>query len=668
MSDRHNTRKIRAIEIKERRSGPLISLSVILIMFILLSASVAYYLTSGKDGNGTDDDGGKNGDDQIVIDLSDSPDELLANSRMTFSGEISTGEGIDLEGASVALTVPGIFEEVFRTVSDPGGSFKVNVELPFMEYEGIYTIEISAEKDGYEGGFLNMDMKYIPPPNWTFMIYMSDCDLEKWAIDDINEMEMIGSSDLMNVILQIDRWESISPKDDRSNGNWTGARRYRLNADDDIEKINSEEIADLGEIDSADPEELVEFATWTAERYPADNYALILWNHGSGTEGICWEQSTEEESVMTIDQLSWALDRITTEIGQALEIIGFDACLMSAFEVAYEIADFGNLMIGSEITEPAFGWDYSTLGDLREFPYLESVELAERFMIDYLAQMGRPGSKTSMTMGVYDLGSMDEIALSLNDLSNTIADSGSVEMYNMKIARQYAQPIQEGHSSDAVDLYDFIENIRQFTETSSIREKSDSVLENIQRAVLHFNVSQAGGWSLDGLNGLSIYAPDFRDVLDKNEEYSDLKFAEDTSWISLLNSYYDHLEENMDERILHFDEAFLSCSASDEDGDGCRDTLKHTYTVSSSEEDVEAFLGINIYNLRGDHITSLDHRFNVSSNQSKTFTVSFRLDEDEGGPGLYRIASFLCIGNSFDRGYFQDYTRSGYRWLEVYNG
>jgi hypothetical protein len=418
----------------------------------------------------------------------------------------------------------------------------------------------------------------------------------------------------------------------------------------------------------SDPEELVDFATWAAESYPADKLALILWNHGSGTDGICWEQSKEEESVITIDRLSWALDRITNEMGRELDILGFDACLMSAFEVAYEVSPFSDILIGSEITEPGYGWDYTTLGLISSDPYISARGLSENFMIDYLEQMGNLGSKSSMSLGVYDLSMMEGIARSLNDLGNTITDKGSSELYNMKIARKYAQPIQEGHSSDAVDLYDFLENLQKITEDADIRLETDRVMEGIEEAVLHFNTTQVGGWSTEGLNGLSIYAPDFKDVLQENEQYSDLKFAEDTSWLSLLNSYYEELEKSSENRVLKFQEAFLSCSTSDGDGDGCRDTLKHQYSVTSVENDVEAFLGINIYNLRGDHIASLGHTFNITSNETLTFTVTFILEEYEGGPGLYRITSYLCRGNTFDRGYFQDYTRSSYRWLEVYQG
>ena len=143
--------------------------------------------------------------------------------------------------------------------------------------------------------------------------------------------------------------------------------------------------------------------------------------------------------------------------------------------------------------------------------------------------------------------------------------------------------------------------------------------------------------------------------------------SSDVSWKDLLNDYYDHMNDLNDNKILDFDVALLSCSTSDRDDDGRMDTMKYHFSVHSIEDDVDAFLGINIYNLRGDHISSIGHSFSVSSNDHKSFTVSFTLDVEDGGPGMYRVTAYLCKGNSFDQRYFQDYTRSSYRWLEIYN-
>ena len=55
---------------------------------------------------------------------------------------------------------------------------------------------------------------------WTYLVYMSaDNNLEDEAILNFNQMEMVGSSDDLNIIVQFDR----SPLYDETNGNWTSA-------------------------------------------------------------------------------------------------------------------------------------------------------------------------------------------------------------------------------------------------------------------------------------------------------------------------------------------------------------------------------------------------------------------------------------------------------------
>ena len=42
---------------------------------------------------------------------------------------------------------------------------------------------------------------------------------------------------------------------------------------------------DLGEVNMASGDSLVDFVTWAVENYPADKYALILSDHGMGWPG-----------------------------------------------------------------------------------------------------------------------------------------------------------------------------------------------------------------------------------------------------------------------------------------------------------------------------------------------------------------------------------------------
>ncbi|MBU7025174.1 MAG: hypothetical protein HXS40_13515, partial [Theionarchaea archaeon] len=125
----------------------------------------------------------------------------------------------------------------------------------------------------------------IPPAScqssWTVMVYMDgDNNLESAAIDDVNELEAIGSSAEVNIVVQLDRivdW-------DNSNGDWTTTRRYYithdLNGYDSL--IVSTLLSDLGELNMGDPATLTDFVTWARTNYPADNYLLVLWDHGDG--------------------------------------------------------------------------------------------------------------------------------------------------------------------------------------------------------------------------------------------------------------------------------------------------------------------------------------------------------------------------------------------------
>ena len=44
-------------------------------------------------------------------------------------------------------------------------------------------------------------------------------------------------------------------------------------------------VMDVGEVNMADGQTLVDFVTWAVENYPADKYMLIMSDHGMGWPG-----------------------------------------------------------------------------------------------------------------------------------------------------------------------------------------------------------------------------------------------------------------------------------------------------------------------------------------------------------------------------------------------
>ena len=103
---------------------------------------------------------------------------------------------------------------------------------------------------------------------WTFLVYMAgDNNLDGVALRDIEEMARAGSTKDVNILVQLDRIED----------NLT--RRFRITQGGGFKK---DCLESFGDTNTGDPQILYEFVKWALDNYPADRYALILWNHGSG--------------------------------------------------------------------------------------------------------------------------------------------------------------------------------------------------------------------------------------------------------------------------------------------------------------------------------------------------------------------------------------------------
>ncbi|HQH22137.1 MAG TPA: clostripain-related cysteine peptidase, partial [Thermoleophilia bacterium] len=117
-----------------------------------------------------------------------------------------------------------------------------------------------------------------PPAKWTVMVYMcGDNNLEKWVSHDIDkEMAAVGSSEDVQVVVLADRTPGYSTAD----GDWTGTLVF--NVTKGMKATPDQAVADWGERDMGSPQTLIDFVTWTRANYPAERYALFLWDHGWG--------------------------------------------------------------------------------------------------------------------------------------------------------------------------------------------------------------------------------------------------------------------------------------------------------------------------------------------------------------------------------------------------
>lgn len=366
--------------------------------------------------------------------------------------------------------------------------------------------------------------------SWTVMVYMDgDNDLETAAVDDFNEMESVGSTSLVNIVVQFDRHSAY----DNSNGDWDVTKRFHVKKDTNgyDNTISSPVLSDLGEINMGDPNSLQNFITWAQNDYPADHYLLVLWDHGSGwkapgsVKSVCIDDTDNDE--LTMIEVETALRNAACSGDCPLDIVGFDACYMGMVEVDYQIMPYAHYRVGSEEYEPGDGWDYiKFLNFLVQNPYTGPEKVAAKIVHSYMNFYGIAGQET-------------QSAVHLNPTS-TVADALDVFSHHLAGAMEYKSNIQQARSDvqffsdlDYIDLFHFAQLIKAYVPHRGVQQDALLLMDRIQEAV----VAEGHGAMSKNAHGISIYFPIGSAGYDPNYENA-VKLSEDKFWDEFLNQYY----------------------------------------------------------------------------------------------------------------------------------
>jgi len=369
---------------------------------------------------------------------------------------------------------------------------------------------------------------------WTVMVYLdSDNNLESAGIDDINEMEMVGSTADVNIVVQADRipYSVLAANnegyaDDTSNSNWTTTRRYYITQDFDPIQINSQLKSDLGELNMGDPQTLIDFTNWATINYPAKKYLLVIWNHGGGfrslnlTKDIAWDDTSGGDKI-TMPELEYALSAINAQMGKKIDIVGMDACFMAMTEVAYQIKDYADILVTSEESVPFDGWPYDTiLGELVGNSIISSGQLAVDIVDKYI--FSYPYS--NVTQSAIDLSYMDTLTSQLSNLALAIMDDSLTLKSKYILASVNSQYYRD---PDFIDLYDFCNQLLAYSNSLEVKNIALNIQQTLNYAVIKSGYS---GGSVSGSKGLSIYFP----YIAYHYYYNYTNFSQDTLWDEML--------------------------------------------------------------------------------------------------------------------------------------
>jgi uncharacterized membrane protein len=360
---------------------------------------------------------------------------------------------------------------------------------------------------------------------WTYMVYMSaDNNLEDEAILNVNQMEVVGSNDDVNIVIQLDR----SPDWDETNGNWTGTRRYLISPDSDPDVINSQLLEDMGEVDMGKGESLKEFVIWAVTNYPADRFYLDVWGHGGGwRDGTCNDYTSG--SVIDTDELGIALKTAEMATNTTLDGVGFDQCLMAQLEVFYEIKQFAHVLVGAETLIPAEGYNYTRpLEALTADPDMTSSGLADVIVSTFFDEYGYDNERAHSAV---DAETMDaSLSQAMTRMAQLLRANASSLRDEIKLARDNAQTFS---TLDYIDLGNFTEHLLRTipVEETELRQAITEVRQNVTAVV----VAEDHGTGRSGSTGLSFYFPRYGVAW----SYANLGISKEGRWDEFLDAYFD---------------------------------------------------------------------------------------------------------------------------------
>ncbi len=330
----------------------------------------------------------------------------------------------------------------------------------------------------------------------TVMVYMNGSNLESYsgfATDDIREMLKAETNEKLNIIIETigtQYWQ-------RYNISAEHTQRYSI---EDFRLVLKDDS--LPQLSCSEPENLCDFIRWSSEKYPADRYFLVLWDHGGGAvDGFGFDEWSDYEESLTIDGIKWALD----EAGINFDFIGMDACIMSSIEVCYALYDHCDYCVLSEDFESAIGWSYRDwITMLARNTSVPTEELAKVIIDDMVNANDNSVMGSSSTLALIDQRYVPQVLDDWQEFAYANEADLLANNYSREVNRsERAMPqkvdamMQSYYVTDMLALAGSIDS-----------EYSKPLAASLYSAIKYYNCTKDDS----GLTGLSVTLP-YNDVV-----------------------------------------------------------------------------------------------------------------------------------------------------------
>ena len=424
--------------------------------------------------------------------------QLEEDGSRTVVGRSETTD--DTEMVIIPEAIPGedYYIEVYGYAGDTNPEYNLTIDTPVIA-------EVEEEDKPEEIADDGID-------DWTVMVYINaDNRLDARGLEDINEMEAVMNlPDNVNVVVQIDRSGEYS--DD-----WTDTRRGAITPDNNPYEVTSQ-LESIGEVNMGDASSLTEFINWGKANYTAENYSVVIWDHGGGLDGVSWDE-TNSYDYLTVDDVTQAIS--AAELGDSLGMVGFDACLMALAEVGYDLSGLTDVVVSSQQTSPGDGWDYTSwleqIADTNG--YINPEDLAQAVVDSYDEFYDGTYTQSAVRTSEYE-----DLKTEIDNFARTVLNNATDTDWQGIVAARNAASEHDWQLPGERDLRSFMQNIANDDEIApAIQNAASEVIAQIDNVV----IAQVDGL---GYGGIGIYLPTANSYVRGDYNQGQFGFLADNAW------------------------------------------------------------------------------------------------------------------------------------------
>ena len=265
--------------------------------------------------------------------------------------------------------VPEGFSKENNIILETGGTFQ-------WYFEDFYSDYLK------EKGLSDNEIKQVIPENIDYSkVQLYKVNYEHEYIDDEGKKQTIPAIELVKNVGEYD----LSVRDEFY-------QKKEANTSTITAQSTDKEYANMG-----DEKYLQMFVDELDENYPAEHVVLDLYDHGRGIEkGLCFDQYTEDP--LTLRELKNVFDSRVNKGRAKYDILGFDACLMSNYDIWVNLAPYAELGIAAIGPELESGWYYTPflteLGKNFNNPEYTGKELSKDILDAYIEYYKEDGIYT----------------------------------------------------------------------------------------------------------------------------------------------------------------------------------------------------------------------------------------------------------------------------------